>query len=299
MSSNLPTHYIQQYGNTTALLAQQLVSKLESTVMSGSHVGDSASPVDQYGKLEAVDSTAIARFSAIVHQQAPLDRRWVLPTDWHIPQIIDKRDILRIITDPKAPEAKLAVAGLKRQTDRLILNAIAGTAQTGVRGATATTFPAGQTVGVSFGVALSKLGVLKMREAKRILEANDIMTELEEVTLVCSPTDHDALLADILVTSSDYNSDAYVLKEGRVIRFLGMNIITSNLLGTGTDDLAGTSRPCYVYCKSGMYLGKWADVTVDVRERADLISLPWQILTQMTAGATRLQETTAVRIWCR
>jgi hypothetical protein len=299
MSANLASHYVQQYANTVQLLSQQTVSKLEATCLSGSHVGEQASPVDQYGKVEAVDATALARFADITRIDAPVDRRWVLPSDFHIPQLIDKRDILRVLTDPKSSEARIAIAGMNRQKDATLLAALGGTSKTGKIGATNTTLPAGQTVGVSFGTALSKMTVAKMREAKRILMANDVDTDMEDVYIVMSPTDHDNLLGEVTVTSRDYNDGQPVLKEGKVTRFLGMNIITSNLLGTGTDDLAGTSRPAYVYAKSGLYLGNWNNISVDISERKDLISLPWQIYTSMTIGATRLEEAKVVRIWCR
>lgn len=299
MSANLPTHYVQQYANTVQLLSQQTISKLEATVLTGSHTGEQASPVDQYGKVEAVDATALERFTDIVRVDAPVDRRWVLPNDFHIPQLIDKRDILRVLTDPKSSEARIAIAAMNRQKDRVILSALGGTAKTGKTGGTNTNLPAGQVVSVNFGAADSAMSVEKMREAKRLLMAADVDTDVEDVYIIMSPTDHDALLGEVTITSRDYNDGQPVLKEGKVTRFLGMNIITSNLLGTGTDDEAGTSRPAYVYAKSGVYMGNWQNISVDISERKDLLSLPWQIYTSMTIGATRLEEVKVVKIWCR
>ena len=109
----------------------------------------------------------------------------------------------------------------------------------------------------------------------------------------------DNLLAEVQVVSSDFNGGQPVLKEGRIQRFLGIEFIHSERLGTGTDDQSGTSTPVYVWQKEGMHLGLWNDITTDVAQRKDLQGLPWQAYVYMTAGATRLEEKRVVKVWSR
>src|SRR6185312_870875 len=97
----------------------------------------------------------------------------------------------------------------------------------------------------------------------------------------------DNLLAEAQVISTDFN-DKPVLVEGKVTRFLGVNFIHSERLGTGTNDQAGTSTPCFVWQKEGMHLGIWNDISTNISQRHDLQSEPWQAYVYMTAGATRL-----------
>jgi hypothetical protein len=100
MSVNLPTHFVQQYSTNIALLLQQKGSKLRNTVMTGNHVGKQASPVDQIGKVEM--QVVASRFAPMGRVDAPTDRRWVFPSDFDLPQLIDDFDKLRLITDPSS-----------------------------------------------------------------------------------------------------------------------------------------------------------------------------------------------------
>jgi hypothetical protein len=59
-----------------------------------------------------------------------------------------------------------------------------------------------------------------------------------------------------------------------------------------------TNRRCFAWVKSGLHLGIWNDLTVDVSQRKDKAGLPWQVYVYMTMGATRTQEKKVVEIVC-
>lgn len=121
MSVNIPTHYVQQYSTNISLLLQQRGSKLRGTVLTGSHVGKAASPVDQIGKVEMQPVTT--RFAQMGRVDAPTDRRWVYPSDFDLPQLIDTFDKLRTITDPSSAYVQNAVMAAGRQFDKLLCSA--------------------------------------------------------------------------------------------------------------------------------------------------------------------------------
>ena len=50
--------------------------------------------------------------------------------------------------------------------------------------------------------------------------------------------------------------------------------------------------------KSGLYLGVWKDVMNDVTQRKDLSSQPWQLYTNMSVGATRLEPGRLLQVQC-
>ena len=52
MTANVPTWYVQQYNTNLQMLVQQKQTRLRSAVRSGTHVGQSASPVDQIGVID-------------------------------------------------------------------------------------------------------------------------------------------------------------------------------------------------------------------------------------------------------
>lgn len=297
MSTNIPTHYVQQYSTNVELLLQQRGSKLRGAVMSGGHVGKQASPVDQIGAISATQVTT--RFGPMGRTDAPTDRRWVYPLDFDVPQLIDQFDKLRLLTDPSSSYVQNATYALGRAIDDQIIAAFFADAKTGEAGATTTAFTtATQTVGVSTGGATSNLNVAKLRAAKKILMANEVDLDNDPIYCVVTATEHDALLNEAQVVSTDFNEKP-VLVEGKITRFLGINFINCQRLQTGTDDAAGTSTMIPVFAKSGMYLGMWNDISSDIDRRKDLQGLPWQAYLYMTCGATRIEEKKVVRVWCR
>lgn len=296
MSINLPTHYVQQYANTISLLLQQKNSRFESAVTTGSYIGKQASPVDQIGAIDMLPVTT--RFAPMGRVDAALDRRWVSPSDFELPQLIDSFDKLRLLNDPSSAYLQNAIQAANRKKDDLIYAAFFGTAKTGEVGGTSTAFGATQFVSVNTGGTASNLNVAKLRAGKRILMANEVDFDEDQVYCAISSVEHDSLLNEIQVVSTDFN-DKPVLVEGRVTRFLGINFIISERMTTATDDAAGTSRQIPMWAKSGMHLGTWNDMETDITQRKDLSGVPWQAYLAMSMGATRLEEKKIVRIWAR
>lgn len=297
MSVNLPSHYVVQYANNIQLLLQQKGSKLRNLIMSGSYVGKQASPVDQIGAISAQKVTT--RFGPMGRVDAPVDRRWVFPVDYDLPQLIDHFDKLRLLLDPSSSYVQNAMYAMGRAMDDEIIDAFFADAKTGETGATTTAFAtATQTVGVSTGGTTSNLNVAKLRAAKKILMANEVDLDSDPLTCVITADEHDALLNEIQVISTDFNSRP-VLVDGKIQQFLGINFVHCERLKTGTDDAAGTSTMVPLFAKSGMHVGMWEDIRTDITQRKDLQGLPWQAYCYGTFGATRLEEKKIVRIWCR
>lgn len=287
MSVNLPSHYVIQYSSNINLLLQEKGSKLRPYVTEGSYVGKQASPVDQFGAIEMQSVTS--RFAAMGRVDAAVDRRWVFPSDYDLPQLIDTFDKLRLLTDPESTYVQNAVFAAGRQMDRLILLATTGTAKTGEAGGTSTSFTAGNEVDVATGGANSRLNVAKLLALQELMLANSVDFFNEEVVIPLTAKDNSALLNEIQMISSEFNGmDRPVLKDGRVTRFLSMNFVYCQLAETV---MAGTNEVTVpVWVRSGMHLGIWNDVTTSISRRNDLQGEPWQAYVYMTAGATRLEE---------
>lgn len=304
MSLNIPVHYVQQYSTNLQLLLQQRGSKLRDTVTVGSYVGKQASPVDQVGAINA--QQVVGRFQPMGRVDAPLDRRWVFPVDYDLPQLIDNFDKLRLLTDPQSTYATNGMYAMGRAMDDSIITAYFADAKTGENGGTTTSFgttltsAGGQNVGVGVGGAASGLNVAKLREGKKKLMANEVDIDSDPIVCIVTATQHDNLLNEVQVVSGDFGwKDMPVLKEGKLERFLGINFKHCERLTTGTDDAAGTSRQIPLYAKSGMHLGLWNDIQNSIDQRNDLQGKPWQLYSIGTFGGTRLEEKKVVRVWCR
>lgn len=286
MSVNLVNLYTQQFSSNIQLLLQQSGSKLRGAVTEGSYVGKQASPVDQVGKVEMQQVTT--RFAAMGRVDAPTDRRWVLPTDYDLPQLVDSFDKLKMLADPKSSYVMNAVKAAGRQFDRLICAAFTGTAKTGETAATSTSFDSGNEVDVAVGGSNSTLNLLKIRTVKKLMMANFVDFDMEQAYIGITAVDHDSLLGEIQVTSSDFNGGRPTLRDGKITDFMGFGFIHCELIETVCAGTNEVNIPVWV--KSGMHLGIWNDIQNDVSQRNDLQGLPWQVYTIMSAGATRIEE---------
>lgn len=294
MSANLPNLYAQQFATNIELLLQQKGSRLKGLVTSGSYIGEQASPVDQIDAIAMQEVTG--RFEAMGRVDADTDRRWVLPLDFDLPQLIDSFDKLRLLTDPSSVYVQNAVNAAGRKMDDVIIDALFGTAKTGKSGSTSTTHTGGGGTQVAVNQGASGntgLTVAKLRKARQVLRAAEVDIEMEPITCIVSSIQEDNLLAEAQVISLDFN-DRPVLVDGRLKSFLGMNFIHSERLATD----ANSYRRVPVFAKSGMHLGIWNDITTDISQRKDLKGLPWQSYVYMTVGATRLEEKKVVEIKC-
>ncbi len=298
MGVNIPTLYVSQFSSNIALKLQQKGSVLRNCVTVGSHVGKQASPVDQFGAVGA--NKVIGRFNPMGRVDAPTDRRWVLPTDYDLPQLLDSFDKLRLLTDPESAYVQNAVNALGRAMDEEILAGIFGANSTGETGGTSTTLPSAQVVGVNQGAAsATNLTVAKLKRAKRILMANNLDLRSEQLYCAVNAANHDSLLDELQIISSDFNGGENVLKEGMIMRYLGINFVHTELLSTGTDDQSGTSTQTPLWAMSGVHLGMWNDIETDISRREDLQGIPYQAYVKGTFGATRLEEQKVVKIWTR
>lgn len=293
MSVQTPTYYAQEFSTIIKLLLQQKGSRLRGSVMEKEHRGQQASPVDQVGAVEM--QPVVGRFTPMGRVDAPAARRWVFPSPFSLPQLVDSFDLLQMIIDPKSSYVENALAAAGRQIDRTIINAFLGTNYTGQEAGTTVTFPSANQIAVNFGASASTgLTVAKLREARRLLMSYNLDMETEELYCVMTATQHDNLLKEAQVISLDFN-DRPVLVDGMITKFLGMKFIFTQLLPFSS----GTVRQALVYAKSGVHLGIWEGIKTDVRQRGDLEDLPWQIYLKMMIGATRLEENRCIQILCQ
>lgn len=305
MSVNIIQHAVSSFSTNVQLLLQQKGSKLRPYVTEGMYVGKAASPVDQIGAVEM--QTVTGRFGPMGRVDAAVDRRWVYPVDYDLPQLVDHFDKLRTLTDPESALVQSAVFAAGRKMDDVLISAYFADAKTGETGGTTTQFGTGLTtsgvgnrnVPVAFeAAAATGLTVAKLREGKRALMAAQVDVESDPLTCAITAKQHDDLLKEIQIVNLDYN-DRPILKEGKIDRFLGINFVHCERLVTGTDNASGTSRAVPLWARSGMHLGIWNDVETAISQREDLQGRPWQAYLKMTIGATRIEENKVLRVWCR
>jgi hypothetical protein len=298
MSENLSKLFTTQFSTVLALKLQQKQSKLRGRCMEGFHVGKQASPIQYIGAVQMKPPQG--RFAPIGRQDADFTRRWVFPVDRDVNQLIDNFDKLKLAIDPTSQETDVAAAAVAREWDDRLIAAAFGTSQLGTDGAafsaeTWASISSSWQVASTFGsAAASGLTVAKMIEAKRIMRKAQVDMEMEQLTWVTNSQGESDLLNQVQIVSSDFNGSAPTLVDGKVTRFMGWNIVYSERLPVNTTNV----RSNIPFVKSGLYLGIWKDTENNISQRNDLSSLPYQIYTQMSAGATRLEPGRLLECLC-
>lgn len=294
MADQIPNIFTTQFSANLELLLQQKVSKLRGRVREGAHTGKLASPIQQVGAL--VLQAPAGQYAPLNRQDANMVRRWVFPQDGEISQLIDTFDQLKTIVDPKGTLVESAAAAVGRAYDDAIIAACTGTAQLGVDAGglssetfNTTNFQIASTFGSS---SASGLTVAKLIEVRRIFRHYHVDLETDPITLVIGSQQESDLLNQVQVVSTEFN-ERPVLMDGRVTRFLGFDIVTSERLAT-----ASNVRTILAFARSGMYLGIWQDIMNRIDVRVDLSSQPYQLYTKASFGATRLQQGKVISILC-
>lgn len=295
MSENLPKLAVETFSTVLKLKLQQTRSMLRGRVEEGYHVGKQASPVDYIGNIQM--KAPVGRFAPNQPQNTDFTRRWVLPVDKEAYQLIDTFDKLRLLQDPTSRYSDVASAAVAREWDDRIIGAAFATATIGDSTGIGTTTEAFSTtnwqIASTFGSSsASGLTVAKMIEAKRIMRKAQVPVDEEQLTWVTNSQGESDLLNQVQVVSTDF-SDKPVLMDGKVVRFMGWDIVYSERLISSSN-----LRQNIAMVKSGAYLGVWKDTENDLERRRDLSGLPWQLATLMTSGATRLEPGRLLQVLC-
>lgn len=291
--------YTTSFTSRLELKLQQQGSKLRGRVDEYTgYVGKLVSPVNQVG---AVKSRApIGRFAPKAAVTQDYTRRWLTPQDRVIEQFYDDFDQLRTIVEPKSVAPTNAAYAAGRDWDDCILTAATGTSLIGQDASALSneTFATGTfQIAANFGAsAATGLTVAKMIEARRILRHYENDLEMDPVTIVIGSQQESDLLKQVQVTSKDFNQSIAsntVLVDGRVARFVGMDVVVMERLPQTT---LNTTRGVLVYVRSGLHLGIWKDLKTQIFQRPDLEGNPWDVSTTHTYGATRTQPGKIVQV---
>lgn len=287
MSFEVTTAFVQQYTTNVQLLLQQRGSKLRDYCTMGAYTGKAAKAVEQIGAVTAQKRTS--RHSDTPLISTPHDARWVFPEDYEWADMVDDQDKLRMLIDPTSSYALNGAYSLGRSLDDAIITAALGDAKTGENGSTTTAFA---TATQQIAVGGTGMTVAKLRQARKILIANEVDVASDPLYIAVTAQQIDNLLGTTEVTSSDFNS-VKALVQGDVDTFMGFKFIQIERLGLdGSGD-----RRCFAWAKSGLHVGMWNDINTKISERADK-SYAMQVYVKGTFGATRVDEKKVVEIIC-
>lgn len=292
MSFQVDTALVNAFKGNVELQFQQRGSRLRQTVRNESQNAE-FDFYDRIGTTEAVEITTRHGDTPLI--STPHDRRRVSTRDFDWADMIDRKDKIRMLSDPTSAYALNAGYALGRKVDRVIIDSAVGTAYTGKTGATSVTFPAAGEIAVDYvetGAATNtNLTVGKLRRAQFLLESAEAVEPGEERYFVATASQKQALLRTTEVTSQDYNT-VKALVNGEINTFLGFTFVWLELLTK-----ASNIRDCLAYTRQGILFASADEMTVDIGPRRDKRNSV-QVYVSASFGATRMWEGRVLRIKC-
>ena len=291
----IPEHFVTQFSTNWQHAVQQRESKLESVVTIDTIEGKEKA----YNTLEEVEMTKITSRAGVTRVgEQDSKKRYIRPAEYDVVKLYDEwdQDNLGSIVLPTSETVQSQAYACMRTYDRVIIDAALGNAYEGETGTTAVALPNAQLVAVDYvetgTAANSGLTVAKLRQAKYIMDAADLIDPEEERFITVGAKQLQDLLKATELTSGDYNM-VKALYEGAINKFVGFTFRICNLLPI----VAATGvRTCFAHVRSGLILGR-GEKKVKMDIRADR-SHALQIRSAMRLGAVRRMEEKVVGIYC-
>lgn len=280
MSTTITTAQVQQYRRNVQIKYQQEGSMLRPWVrmeptMARYHFFDLLAPT------AAVKNTGRHADTPLVNSAHERRRAEMSDYDWA--DLIDNQDRVRIMIEPQGAYVQNAVMALGRSIDEEIIAAFDATAQEGESGATATAFPAAQSL------ASAVMSVGRLRLVKRTLDDDNVPAG--DRYFAVAPQEIETLLAETEVTSSDFNT-VKALAQGDIDTFLGFKFI---MLDPDLLPKTGNDRNTFAWHKRAMGLAMGMDLNVDVGPRRDKRNA-MQVYVSGVFGAVRIEDEGVLRV---
>ena len=251
---------------------------------------------DFIGEIDGVQQ-ANSRFTPIVPVDPSHTNRWLTTQPNEQAVFVDKKDIKRVVIDPKSDYMTRIVRAFVRKREDVIIEAFDAAVTSGESGGSTTSFDTTNNLIDSGGTY--NLTLEKLQDTLFTLETRAFAYQMPGVRkyFVWTPAQKRALLRTTEATSSDFNTIKALVK-GELNEFMGFEFITSSRLVSADGLAIGSSvnRECYAFLGDAMVLGEGMERITDVYERKDLTKYPWQLYALEDIGAMRKHEEMIVKV---
>jgi len=284
------TVQITEFNAALDVQEQQMNSRLLPYVK---RIGISGDNFAYDGLTEVQSYRANGRNPEIQPTQATFTRRKLSRERVVVTLEVDQRDVRGMLSDPKGDLARLCIAAIERETDRVIYDALLATVYTGRNFATSVSYTTDGVLSVDATAAFTYERLLEIR-------ANFIDNEvgnagLTPIVIGISGDEHTDLMSEIELTSGDYTSQ-YAIQSGSIKQALGMNLVA---FGAGVTDpileTVGGERISFALAQNGIALGISLERKVEVKDNPLKVETSIiNVIKEM--GAVRTQGVRVLRV---
>lgn len=281
----------QDFTDGWDLVLQQLTSKFREFITWGEpKKAQGAQVIDHIFPLEA-DVRTGSDASDTKWKYADTKPRWAFPITLELTVPVTQTDKLHTLADPTNSLVKAINAGhMRAMDDHVIIDAFFRDVIAGKDQDETIAFPNGQVIphGAD-GISRDKVD-----QAFEMFRLAEVDLEAEAPIMGISPRQERILRNLQEVSQKEFEKMGGVIKDGRVIAYLGFKTLVTNRL----KKVAGTNYVrCPVWVPSGMHGVTWLDKRIEIGPRPDK-NYTTQIYTEMRAGATRAEEGRVIEMQC-
>jgi hypothetical protein len=297
-TTNIPDGFPSLYSDEWKLELQQLTSRLAPFVNVDVIHGEGK----RYQRLPKVTARTIdTRFGDTNPEDISTEYRWLYVAFKDSAHILDRREQMQLgaVGSPHHQIMRLQLAAAGRDQDKVLIDGIRGTVQSGKTGGTPITLPAAQQIGAGFrysgsgntGLTFDKVLEAATRFGVGQVFGQDVDNE-SQGCLVITAREVQNLLLEEKLTSADYGIKR--LMEGKVVNLFGLavKVVDPAILPY---DSATDIRTCVAFAREhvafGMAENPQAFVDVLPTKKHDI-----QLRTEWGWGATRLDEAGVIDI---
>ena len=204
-------------------------------------------------------------------------------TDYIAAEYSDIFNQAKVNFDERQELVQVVAKAIGRRSDQMIIDALSGSGTT-------------LTVANSIGGATTNMNMAKLREAQRLMNANNI--PMEDRFIVMHASQLSNLLSETQVTSSDFNS-VKALVQGEINTFMGFtfNVIGDRAEGGLAGGGSGVDRTVYAYHKMAVGMAEAMAVRSEINYIPEKTS--WLVASMFSAGAIAIDAGGIVAITCR
>lgn len=203
-------------------------------------------------------------------------------SDWNAAEYSDIFSQAKVNFDERQELVQVVSSAMGRRQDQLILDALAASGTS-------------LTVGNDIGTTDSNLNVAKLREAKRLLDKNNV--PMDNRHIIVHANGIASLLGETSVTSSDFNT-VKALVQGEINTFLGFQFHVLGDRSEGGLAIDGNlDRTCFAFHRDAIGYGEGIGMRTEINYIPEKTS--WLVNEVFSAGAIAIDAEGIVAITCR
>jgi hypothetical protein len=177
--------------------------------------------------------------------------------------LIDSKDVRGMLTNPQGDLAKMCIAAVERETDRVIYDALFASVSTGRNFATTVTAASDGVIEVDATTAFT---YEKLLEIKANFMDNEVGNDMAiPVAIGVTGDEHTDLMSEIELTSNDYTNQM-AIEQGAIKQALGMSLVAFGANATDPILEVSTYRYSFALAKGGVVLGISQDRKVEIKD---------------------------------